>query len=105
MITVLLATPDPVLATSVGDLATESGAFVVTQTVANAGELVAALDLVDADVVAVHADLGPLPVVDLAREVVARRPDVGLVLLTEDVSADVFATALRAGFRGVARLP
>lgn len=105
MISVLLAVDDARFATGVADLASESGAFTVAQTVTNAGELIAALELVDCDAIVVHADLRPLPVVDLAREIMARRPDVGLVLLTEQVDAEVLAAALRAGFRGVARLP
>lgn len=105
MIGVLLAVDDVRFATGVADLAAESGAFTVAQTVTNAGELIAALELVDCDAIVVHADLRPLPVVDLAREIMARRPDVGLVLLTEQVDAEVLAAALRAGFRGVARLP
>ncbi len=105
MIAVVLAVDDARFATGVTDLASESGAFTVAQVVANAGELIAAMELVDCDAIVIHADLRPLPVVDLAREIVARRPDVGLVLLAERVDADVLQAALRAGFRGVARLP
>lgn len=102
---VVVAAPDAQLVSDIGAIASESSAFSVVGTAGNAGELVAQLGAPELDVVVMHEDLGPLPVLDLARDVAARAPQVGLVLLASEQSAEVFAGALRAGFRGVARLP
>lgn len=105
MITVVLACADARTATGMVDVAAEAGSFTLERTVADAAELLAVLEVATPDVVVLHEDLGPLPVLELARELVLRAPDTALVLLAEDVDADLLSAALRAGFRGVARLP
>ena len=105
MIRVLLACPDPRTAAEVAALAAEAGTFGVERTVPDAPALLAALEVVVPDVVLLHHEVGPLPVLELARELVLRAPDAAPVLLAEDVDAALLSAALRAGFRGVARLP
>ena len=105
MIRVLLACPDQRTAVEVAALAAEAGTFAVERTVPDAPTLLAALEVTTPDVVLLHHALGPLPVLELARELVLRAPDAAQVLLAEDVDAALLAAALRAGFRGVARLP
>ena len=102
---VLLAAPDPELIAEFTALAGESGEFTVVRAVPTAGELMGLLDTPDLDVIVIHEELGPLPVFDLARELIALLPEVGLVLLARNQSAELLASALQAGFRGVARLP
>jgi pilus assembly protein CpaE len=102
---VLLAMGDADLAIELTDMAAESGQFQVLRVVGTAGELMSVLDTVDLDVIVIHEGLGPMPVHDLARELGARVPEVGLVLLARSRSAEMLRTALRAGFRDVATLP
>ncbi len=66
------------------------------------------LDLVaqrDPEIVIVHEQLGPVPVLQTVRDVVARRPGTALVLLTEEFSPDVVSAAMDAGVRAVLEQP
>lgn len=105
MIRILLGTPDARLATGLAELAEEAGTFTVARVCRDAGDLVAALEAGAFDAICLHDRIGPLPVTDVAREVGTRTPDTGLVLLTDELSTDVLADALAAGFRGVVTLP
>lgn len=55
----------------------------------------------DPEIVLVHDALGPVPVLQTFRDVVARRPGTALVLVTEDVSPASFTAAIDAGARAV----
>lgn len=57
------------------------------------------------DVVLVHADLGPTPVLHLVRDLVVRRPATAFVVLVDDVTSDVLTAAMDAGARGVVAYP
>ncbi|MFE3514999.1 CpaE family protein [Streptomyces sp. NPDC059166] len=57
------------------------------------------------EVVLVHERIGPVPALELIREVSLRFPAVGVVLITADASQALFAAAMDAGARGVASLP
>ena len=66
------------------------------------------IDLVaerDPEIVIVHEQLGPVPVLQTVRDVVARRPGTALVLLTEEFSPDVVSAAMDAGVRAVLEQP
>ncbi len=103
---VLLAAEDPALVTEFLALAEEAGDIEVGDTASTAGQLIATVATTDdLDVIVLHEELGPLPVLDLARELAARVPEVGLVLLARTHSASLLASALRAGFRGIVGLP
>lgn len=102
---VLLAADDPEIVTEFGALAEESGEITVEDTVSTAGRLVAVVATTEVDVIVLHEDLGPLPVLDLARELAARVPEVALVLLARDQPQALLAGALQSGFRGIVGLP
>ncbi len=102
---VLLAAADPEVAEEFAALALEAGDILIEDSVLTAGELIAALQGGQIDVIVLHEDLGPLPVLDLARELAARVPEVGLLLLARDQSPALAPAALRAGFRGIIPLP
>jgi pilus assembly protein CpaE len=53
------------------------------------------------DVVLLHQKLGPLPAFDLIRELGARRPQLAVVLIAEEATAETFGAAMAAGARGV----
>ncbi|WP_415947916.1 AAA family ATPase [Streptomyces sp. KLOTTS4A1] len=57
------------------------------------------------EVVLVHERIGPVPALELIREVAMRFPVVGVVLITQDPSPGLFSAAMDAGARGLAGLP
>lgn len=57
------------------------------------------------EVVLVHERIGPLPALDLIREVALRFPAVGVVLITADGGPALFSAAMDAGARGIVGLP
>ncbi|MFE9724599.1 CpaE family protein [Streptomyces sp. NPDC005794] len=57
------------------------------------------------EVVLVHERIGPVPALELIREVSLRFPAVGVVLITADASPGLFAASMDAGARGLAPLP
>ncbi|MFD7746419.1 CpaE family protein [Streptomyces sp. NPDC059698] len=57
------------------------------------------------EVVLVHERIGPVPALELIREVSMRFPSVGVVLITADASPNLFADAMDSGARGLVTLP
>lgn len=57
------------------------------------------------EVVLVHERIGPVPALELIREVSLRFPAVGVVLITADASPALFAAAMDSGARGIVTLP
>ncbi|MFD3700639.1 CpaE family protein [Streptomyces sp. NPDC058646] len=57
------------------------------------------------EVVLVHERIGPVPALDLIREVALRFPAVGVVLLSSDAGPALFSAAMDAGARGLIGLP
>lgn len=57
------------------------------------------------EVVLVHERIGPVPALELVREVSLRFPAVGVVLITADASPGLFAAAMDSGARGLVTLP
>ncbi|WP_330288073.1 AAA family ATPase [Streptomyces sp. NBC_00576] len=57
------------------------------------------------EVVLVHERIGPLPALDLVRDLVMRFPAVGVVLITADPSTGVLTAAMDSGARGIVQLP
>ena len=53
------------------------------------------------DVVLVHQGLGPLPALDLIRDLVVRQPQLAVILIADDATAEMLAAAMAAGARGV----
>lgn len=57
------------------------------------------------EVVLVHEQIGPVPALDLVRDLVLRFPAVGVVLVTSDTSTGVLTAAMDSGARGIVNLP
>ncbi|MFD8413447.1 CpaE family protein [Streptomyces sp. NPDC059650] len=57
------------------------------------------------EVVLVHERIGPVPALDLIREVALRFPAVGVVLLSSDTGPALFSAAMDSGARGLVGLP
>lgn len=102
---ILVAARDPVVAGELRALAEEAGDIELSATASDVGGAVAALARAEPDAVVVHEDLGPLPVLDLARELTSGHPSVAFVLLAREVTPDLLRQALRAGVRDVLALP
>ncbi|GGP89323.1 AAA family ATPase [Streptomyces roseolilacinus] len=57
------------------------------------------------EVVLVHERIGPVPALDLIREVALRFPAVGVVLVTADTSPGLYSAAMDSGARGLVGVP
>jgi pilus assembly protein CpaE len=57
------------------------------------------------EIVIVHERIGPVPALELIREVALRFPAVGVILVTSDVGPALFAAAMDSGARGLVALP
>jgi pilus assembly protein CpaE len=57
------------------------------------------------EVVVVHERIGPVPALELVREVALRFPAVGVILVTTDTSPGLFSAAMDSGARGLVALP
>ncbi|MGW2178901.1 AAA family ATPase [Streptomyces sp. NPDC001732] len=57
------------------------------------------------EVVLVHERIGPVPALELIREVSLRFPAIGVVLITADVTPGLFSSAMESGARGIVTLP
>ena len=57
------------------------------------------------EVVLVHERIGPVPALDLIRDLVLRFPAVGVVLITADTSPGLLTAAMDSGARGIIGFP
>ncbi|MFI1646589.1 CpaE family protein [Streptomyces avidinii] len=57
------------------------------------------------EVVLVHERIGPVPALELIREVALRFPAVGVVLVSSDAGPGLFSAAMDSGARGLVGLP
>ncbi|PLW71925.1 septum formation initiator, partial [Streptomyces sp. DJ] len=57
------------------------------------------------EVVLVHERIGPVPALELVREVALRFPAVGVVLLSAETGPALYSAAMDAGARGLVGLP
>ena len=78
---VLLGIPAAALAGQAADLMAEDGDLAVVGVAVEASDVMDQLGSEPIDVVVLHEDIGPLPVMDLAREVGQRYPQVSIVLV------------------------
>ncbi|MGW5738709.1 MULTISPECIES: AAA family ATPase [Streptomyces] len=57
------------------------------------------------EVVLIHERIGPVPALDLIRDLVLRFPAVGVVLITADTSPALLTAAMDSGARGIVGFP
>ena len=79
--------------------------FAVADMVTDPDELQRGLRRLDVDVVLLYDALGGTPVLDLARDLSATFPEIGLILLAAEDSQGLLRAAMQAGFRDVVALP
>jgi len=102
----LLGIDDPDLTTETRALLEESGDFETVEATGSAHELIAALSRHDdIDVVLIHEDLGPLPVLHLVRDLGIRYPHIAIVLMVREGTADILTSAMEAGVRAIVTMP
>ena len=101
----LLAIADAELAQSAVALMQEGEDLQVVDRVAEPDEAARALRRLEIDVVVLHDALGGVPVMEVARDISASFPEVGLVLIGADDSPEVLRAAMHAGIRDVVTLP
>ncbi|MFF4577506.1 CpaE family protein [Streptomyces sp. NPDC001389] len=109
---ILPAAGDPDAARSVVALLSQLPDAEPAPPVADSTSLLDALGRLAADsvdelpeVVLVHERIGPVPALELVREVALRFPAVGVVLLSSDTGPGVFSAAMDSGARGLVGLP
>jgi pilus assembly protein CpaE len=87
-------------------LAEEAGDVEVVATPQSSDQVVSMLAQLEIEVLLLDEEMGPLPVLELARQLQEKHPSVGLLLLAaRDASPDLLRQALRAGFRDVLSAP
>ncbi|MEV4439249.1 P-loop NTPase [Streptomyces sp. NPDC049577] len=111
-IRILPAVGDPDTARAVGGLLGRLPGAEVLHTVGDSTRLLDTLAVVAAasvgelpEVVLVHERLGPLPALELVREIALRFPATGVVLLSAEPGPALYAAAMDCGARGLAGLP
>lgn len=99
---VLLATPDPALRERLRAQFAELPdvhLFGVAVSSAEVSTMLAAAE--NLHCLLLHDDLGPLPTADLIRDVTQQQPQLAVILIVADTTADVLTSAMEAGARGV----
>lgn len=102
---VLLASADLAVSTHAAALVAEDDELEIAAVVTGTGDVAAAAESHGVDAVMVHESVGPLPVMDLVRDVGARLPQVGVVLVVAEGGSELLRAALQAGARDVLELP
>jgi len=102
---ILLGIPDAETASDVAALAGEGGELEVIGTAGTADELATAVGRGRLDAVLIHEDLGPLPAMDVARNLAGAQPQLAFVMLAREVTPELLRSALQSGVRDVLSLP
>ncbi len=103
--TVLLGAVDQTLAAEMRAVVGEAGDYDVVATEVSSAGVLATLARTATEVVLLHEDFGPLPVLELVRDIAQRHPAVAVMLLVRDGSSATLASAMEAGARSVLSLP
>lgn len=104
---VLLAVPEtaPTVADQATAILEESGDLRLVTRVGSGNDVAPVLADRAVDVIVFHEELGPVPVLDLARDVNRRFPDVSLILLAEEQTPELLRSAMAAGMRATVTVP
>jgi pilus assembly protein CpaE len=102
---IVVAAPTRAVVEEIRTIVAEVGSLGIVGTATSDAEVLALLGVEEVDAVLLHEAVGPLPVLDLAREISGRFPDVGIVLMARDQSPELIRAALDSGVRGVVGAP
>lgn len=103
--TVLIAAPDQTSGYELRAQIEELDGFTIVDVAESTSRLHELVSQRDPEIVLIHEQVGPVPVLQAFREIAARRPGTALLLLSEEFSPEVFSAAMDAGARGVLRYP
>jgi pilus assembly protein CpaE len=101
MIPVAIGVADPARARRLAAQLVETGEYRVVAEARTSTVLLDVLAEEDVVVVVVDEEIGPLPALDLIREVGTNHPQIAVVLMATDPTPDLFATAMGVGARGL----
>jgi pilus assembly protein CpaE len=102
---VLLGIADAILAEQARATISEDRELFVVDIVPDGAQIVSALARTEVDAILIHEDVGPLPVMDFSRDLGARYPHIGIVLIARDPTPETLRSALQSGMRDVVSLP
>lgn len=102
---VIIAAPDQTTSYELRAQVEELDDFTVIDVADSTTRLHELIALRDPEIVLIHEQIGPVPVLHTVRDIVARRPGTALILLSDDLSPEVFAAAMDAGARGAIQHP
>lgn len=105
MSNVVIGASDPVVAYEIRSLAGEVDGVHIDDVADSSDRLEDSVLRRDPDVVLVHMGLGPTPVLQLVRDLSMRRPGTAILVLSDEVTPQVFTEAMDAGARGVLQHP
>lgn len=103
--TVLIAAPDQTTGYELRAQVEELDGFAIVDVADSTARLHEMVAQREPEIVLIHEQVGPVPVLQTVRDIVARRPGTAMVLMSEEFSPEVFAAAMDAGARGVLRHP
>ena len=104
-IRVVIAAGDQGLAQQIQTALLEMDGVEVAQLATTGQELSRAVMENRADIVLVHEDLSPGPVLSLIKELTLRRPATAVLLVAREADTDTVTAAMEAGARGLVALP
>lgn len=102
---VVIAAPNQITGYELRSLVEELDDFTVLDVADSTPRLEAVVTGRDPEIALVHERLGPVPVLQTIRELVARRPGTAVILVAENATPEVFSAAMDAGARGVLNYP
>lgn len=105
MTRILLAVNDPRLADHIAGLVAESDELEITSSVREPQELRSVLPRHDVDAVVLHDRRGSVPLIEVTRELTVTQPDLGIVLVVAEGSAELLRSGMQAGARDVISEP
>lgn len=105
MSTVVLGCADQGLSYELRSQLSEIGDVEIAFVAESTSELVGAVLRFEPDVVFLHDQLGPQPLLEMMRDLSLRRPGTATLMVTSDTSAEAYLPAMEAGARGIVPYP
>lgn len=102
---VVLGCADQGLSYELRSQLSEIGDVEIAYVADSTSELVSAVLRFEPDVVFLHDQLGPQPVLEIVRDLSLRRPGTATLMVTSDTSAEAYVPAMEAGARGIVPYP
>jgi pilus assembly protein CpaE len=102
---IVLACADAAVVEQFRTVVSESLDLELTEVVEDGRHLLDTIDAAEADVLVLHEGMGPVPALELLREVGVARPGLGVVMLVAESRPETYAAAMESGARTLLSLP